>query len=47
MACPEDVAAQGRTYMAELQQSQTYEVAGNQLTIFAASGQKLLEYVAQ
>jgi polar amino acid transport system substrate-binding protein len=47
MACPEDVAAQGRTYMAELQQSQTYQVSGNQMTIFAASGQKLLEYVAQ
>jgi ABC-type amino acid transport substrate-binding protein/heat shock protein HslJ len=47
MACPEDVAAQARTYMAELQQSQTYQVSGNQLTISAASGQTLLQYVAQ
>jgi heat shock protein HslJ len=47
MACPEDVAAQARTYMAELLQSQTYQVSGNKLTIFAASAQKLLEYAAQ
>ena len=47
MACPDDVATQGRTYMAELQQSQTYQISGNQLTIFAASGQKILQYVAQ
>lgn len=47
MACPEDVAAQARAYMTVLQQAQTYQVAGGKLTIFAASGQKLLEYVAQ
>jgi ABC-type amino acid transport substrate-binding protein/heat shock protein HslJ len=47
MACPDDIATQGRTYLAELQQSQTYQISGNQLNIFAASGQKLLQYVAQ
>jgi heat shock protein HslJ len=47
MACPDDVAAQARAYMAELQQSQTYQVSGNELIIFAASGQKLLQYTAQ
>ena len=47
MACPDDVATQGQTYLAALQQSATYQVAGTQLTIFAASGQKLLQYAAQ
>ncbi len=47
MACPEDVASQGQAYLAALQQSATYQVSGSQLTIFAASGQKLLQYAAQ
>ncbi len=47
MACPEDVTAQAQAYTALLQASQKYQVSGNQLTIFAASGQKLLQYVQQ
>jgi len=47
MACPDDITKQAQTYLAALQASQSYQVSGNQLTIFAASGQKLLEYVAQ
>jgi ABC-type amino acid transport substrate-binding protein/heat shock protein HslJ len=47
MACPEDVAQQGQMYIAALQLSQTYQVSGNQLTIFANTGQKILQYVAQ
>jgi heat shock protein HslJ len=47
MACPDDVATQARTYLAALQQSQTYQISGNQLLIFGGSGQKLLQYVVQ
>ena len=47
MACPDDIASQGQLYLADLQQAQRYEVSGNQLTLFAASGQKLLQYVTQ
>jgi polar amino acid transport system substrate-binding protein len=47
MACPEDIAQQGQSYLAALQQSQSYEVSGNQLNIFGSGGQKLLQYVAQ
>ena len=47
MACPDDVMAQAQQYVAALQQTQRYEAAGNQLTLLAASGQKLVQYVAQ
>jgi heat shock protein HslJ len=47
MACPEDVAQQAQTYIAALQQSQSYDVSGNQLNIAGSGGQKLLQYVAQ
>ena len=45
MACPEDVAPRHRHIPGAAAASQTYQVSGNQLTIFAASGQKLLQYV--
>jgi hypothetical protein len=44
---PEDIAQQGQGYLAALQQSQTYQVSGNQLTVFGNGNQKLLQYVAQ
>ncbi len=44
MACPDDVATQARTYLAQLQAAQTYQISGNKMTMFATSGQKLLEY---
>jgi L-cystine transport system substrate-binding protein len=47
MACPNDVAQQGRNYLAALQLAYSYQVAGNQLTIFGNTGQKLLQYAAQ
>jgi heat shock protein HslJ len=47
MACPADIAQQGQTYLTLLQQSQSYDVSGNQLTIFGSGNQKLLQYVAQ
>jgi ABC-type amino acid transport substrate-binding protein/heat shock protein HslJ len=47
MACPEDVTLQAQTYIAALQQSQSYQVSGNQLNITGSGGQKLLQYVAQ
>jgi ABC-type amino acid transport substrate-binding protein/heat shock protein HslJ len=47
MACPADIAQQGQTYLMLLQQSQSYDVSGNQLTIFGSGNQKLLQYVAQ
>jgi heat shock protein HslJ len=47
MACPEDVARQAQTYIAALQQSQSYDVSGSQLNITGSGGQKLLQYVAQ
>lgn len=47
MACPEDVASQAQAYIAALQLSQSYQVSGDQLTIFGDGNQKLLQYVAQ
>jgi ABC-type amino acid transport substrate-binding protein/heat shock protein HslJ/uncharacterized protein affecting Mg2+/Co2+ transport len=47
MACPEDISQQGQTYLTLLQQSQSYDVSGNQLTIFGSGNQKLLQYVQQ
>ena len=47
MACPEDVMAQAQTYLAALQRSYRYEVAGSQLTIFDSLGTKLLQYTLQ
>lgn len=47
IACPADVATQASTYLAALQQSQTYQVANGRLTIFNSAGQKLLDYTAQ
>ena len=47
MACPDDVTAQAQTYLAALQRSYRFEVAGNQLTIFDSVGTKLLQYAAQ
>jgi len=47
MACPEDVTLRAQTYLSDLQQSQSYQVSGNQLTIFGGGDQKLLQYVAQ
>ncbi len=47
MACPEDVMTQAQTYLAALQKSYRYEVAGNQLTIFDSIGTKLLQYALQ
>ena len=47
MACPDDVMTQAQTYLAALQLSYRYEVAGNQLTIFDSIGTKLLQYAAQ
>ena len=38
---------QAQNYLAALQQSYRYEVAGNQLTIFNSTNVKLLQYVAQ
>jgi heat shock protein HslJ len=47
MACADDIALQAQSYIAALQQAQSYQVSGNQLTIFGNSEQKLLQYVAQ
>ena len=47
MACPDDVMTQAQNYLAALQLSYRYEVAGNQLTIFNSTNVKLLQYVAQ
>lgn len=47
MACPEDVMTQAQAYLALLQKSYRYEVAGSQLTIFDSIGTKLLQYTAQ
>jgi ABC-type amino acid transport substrate-binding protein/heat shock protein HslJ len=47
MACPEEIAQQGQLYLAALQQSQGYQVSGDQLTITGNGNQKLLQYVAQ
>ncbi len=47
MACPEDIMTQAQTYLAVLQRSYRYEVAGNQLTIFDSIGTKLLQYAVQ
>ena len=47
MACPDDVMTQAQNYLAALQLSYRYEVAGNQLTIFDSIGTKLLQYATQ
>ena len=47
MMCPDDIMGQAQTYLAALQKSYRYEVAGNQLTIFDSTGTKLLQYAAQ
>jgi heat shock protein HslJ len=47
MACPEEVMTQAQTYLAALQRSYRFEVAGDQLTIFDSLGTKLLQYATQ
>jgi len=47
MACAEDVTTQAQHYLAALQQSQTYQVSGNELLIMGGSGQRLVQYTAQ
>jgi len=47
MACEDAVAQQAGMYITALQQSQSYQVSGNQLTIFGDGDQRLLQYVSQ